>query len=394
MRQAVIVSTARTPIGRAFRGAFNATPSPRLTASALSACLQKTSLDGAQVEDVILGTALQAATAGMNLARLSALAAGLPDTVPGQTVDRQCSSGLMAIAIAARQIMLEDMDVVMAAGQEQISLVQNDYFKQIAKNIDPTVTEQSPHAYMPMLHTAEFISNKYRISRQDSDQYALQSQQRIAAAQQNNLFTEEIVAVTTQQLITDRDSGEQNLQTVTLSADEGNRPETSLEGLAALAPVVDDGVITAGNASQLSDGAAACLLMEAAAAERAGLEPLGIYRGMAVAGCPPEEMGLGPIYAIPKLLQRFDLSIDDIDLWELNEAFACQAMYCRDTLGIDNSVFNVNGGSIAIGHPYGMTGTRLTGHGLLEARRRKAKRLVVTMCIGGGMGAAALFEIP
>lgn len=393
MRQAVIVSTARTPIGMAFRGSLNNIKSPTLTAHAIRHAVQRAGVDGSEIDDVVVGAVLTAGTAGMNVARLSSLAAGLPVSVPAQTVDRQCSSGLMAVAIAARQIVVDDMEIVVAGGQDNISAVQNQYFPWVADSADENVVRHAEHAYMPMLMTAENVIQRYGISREAQDRYALQSQQRTAAAQEAGRFDAEIVPIETVRAIKDKDSGEISYHETRLERDEGNRPQTTLEALAGLNPVVEGGSVTAGNASQLSDGASACVLMEAAQAEKRGLQPLGVYRGMAVAGNAPEEMGLGPVFAVPKLLERHGLEIDDIDLWELNEAFACQALYCRDHLGIDNERYNVNGGSISIGHPYGMTGARLVGHALLEGRRRGAKLVVVTMCVGGGMGAAGLFEV-
>jgi len=393
MREAVIVSTARTGIGRAYRGSLNAIKSPTLAGHVLQHAVARAKIDAAEIEDVVLGTVLTAGTAGMNLARNAVFAAGVPVTVPGQTMDRQCASGLMAIATAAKQIMVDGMDIVAAGGQDNISAVQDRYFSWIQEDADKNVVAGAPHAYMPMLKTAEFVASKYGISREAQDEYALQSQLRTAKAQSNGLFDDEIVPISTRMKVQDKETGVVSEREVTLDRDEGNRPLTTLDGLAGLKPVIDGGVITAGNASQLSDGASACILMDAKRAEKRGLSPLGIYRGMAVAGCPPAEMGIGPIYAIPKLLKQHGLGVKDIGLWELNEAFAVQALYCRDHLGIDPAIYNVNGGGISIGHPYGMTGARLVGHALLEGRRRGVKYVVVTMCVGGGMGAAGLFEV-
>lgn len=393
MREAVIVSTARTPIGRAYKGALNHTKSPTLLGHVIDHAVRRAGIAGDEIEDVVIGCVLSAGTAGMNLARTASIAAGLPLTVSGQTMDRQCSSGLMAIATAAKQVIVDGMDVVLAGGQENISAVQTPYMDWVAREQDPAVIARAVHAYMPMLQTAEFVAKKYGISREVQDRYALESQRRTATAQESGRFNAEIVSISTTMAVVDKNTRETTYRDVTLSRDEGNRPETTLQSLQALKPVIEGGVVTAGNASQLSDGASACVLMDRGLAERRGLQPLGVYRGMAVAGCAPEEMGIGPIYAIPKLLKQHGLKISDIGLWELNEAFACQAVYCRDHLGIDPDKYNVDGGGISIGHPYGMTGARLVGHALIEGKRRGVKYVVVTMCIGGGMGAAGLFEV-
>ena len=393
MREAVIVSTARTPIGAAFKGALNNIKSPTMMGHAIQHAVERAGVDPGTIEDVVIGSVLTAGTAGMNVARLSALAAGLPNTVAGQTIDRQCSSGLMAIATAAKQIIVDGQNVAVAGGQENISALQNAYLKWAGDEKDPNVIAQSEHAYMPMLMTAENVARTYGISREAQDEYAALSQGRTAQAQAAGAFEDEIVPITAIKRVKNRETGEETLEEVTLSKDEGNRPGTTAETLGALNPVVEGGLITAGNASQLSDGASACVLMEGKMAAQQGLTPLGIYRGMAVAGNAPEEMGVGPIYAIPKLLKTAGLRMSDIGLWELNEAFACQVLYCRDHLGIDPEIYNVNGGAISIGHPYGMTGARQVGHVLLEGRRRGVKYVVTSMCVGGGMGAAALFEV-
>ena len=393
MREAVIVSTARTPIGVAFKGALNNIKSPTMMGHAIQHAVERAGVDPGTIEDVVIGSVLTAGTAGMNVARLSALAAGLPNTVAGQTIDRQCSSGLMAIATAAKQVIVDGQNVAVAGGQENISALQNAYLKWAGDEKDPNVIAQSEHAYMPMLMTAENVARTYGISRDAQDEYAALSQVRTAHAQAAGAFDDEIVPITAIKRVKNRETGEETLEEVTLSKDEGNRPGTTAETLGALNPVVEGGVITAGNASQLSDGASACVLMEGKMAEQQGLTPLGIYRGMAVAGNAPEEMGVGPIYAIPKLLKTAGLRMSDIGLWELNEAFACQVLYCRDHLGVDPEIYNVNGGAISIGHPYGMTGARQVGHALIEGRRRGVKYVVTSMCVGGGMGAAALFEV-
>jgi acetyl-CoA acetyltransferase family protein len=393
MKEAVIVSTARTGIGRAFKGAFNITKSPTLMGHAIKHAVERAGIDGAEIDDAVIGTVLAAGTAGLNLGRNAVFAAGLPTSVSAQTIDRQCSSGLMAVATAAKQIMVDGMQITIAGGQDNISAVQGPYFEAVMAATDPNVTAQVKNAYMPMLKTAEFVADKYGISREAQDAYALSSQQRTSAAQEAGKFDDEIVPITTQMAVKDQATGEISMQEVTLTQDEGNRPSTTLESLQSLNPVIEGGSVTAGNASQLSDGASALVLMEGTEAARRNVEPLGIYRGMMVAGCAPEEMGLGPVYAVPKLLKQHGLKVSDIGLWELNEAFACQALYCRDHLGIDLEIFNVNGGAISIGHPYGMTGARTTGHALIEGKRRGAKFVVVTMCVGGGMGAAGLFEV-